>query len=330
MRRDQRPRRHALERGVDRGEHHARLLAALQAREPRQRRHALRHDAGMRRHAVVRQAIPGGKLVDLDFGREERERARKLRHARPVAADHHEAGRRRVRLRRDSAGEIGDDQALGAVRDARERQGAAGNEKFGGRLRHQAAPRKSRMLAEHRRVELRRRFAARPSPTRAGPAPARPSAARTRPRPPRSCCAICASAKRPVIRSTSRMPRCQARNSRRRRRSSRPSLEIGVPLMSATVRNTKSPDVPGRADIATEAANVSGPSAAFGAILLCWIRHERAQSAARLRTAVPHQSVSRNGRAAVLSPRSRTRPRDRPAHRCRNTPMRAASRTAGS
>ena len=60
----------------------------LQAREPRQRGHALRHDAGMRRHAVVGQAIPGGKLVDLDLGREERERARKLRHARPVAADH--------------------------------------------------------------------------------------------------------------------------------------------------------------------------------------------------------------------------------------------------
>ena len=35
----------------------------LQAREPRQRRHALRDDAGMRRHAVVGQAVPGREFA---------------------------------------------------------------------------------------------------------------------------------------------------------------------------------------------------------------------------------------------------------------------------
>ena len=83
-------------------------------------------DAGMRRHAVVGQAVPGRELQHLDVGREERERARERRHARAVAADHQQAGRRRVRPRRDRAREIGDDQAFGAVGDAGERQRLAG------------------------------------------------------------------------------------------------------------------------------------------------------------------------------------------------------------
>ena len=58
--------------------------------KPRQRHHALRHDGGMRRHPVVRQAIPGREFQDLDVGREEAERARQHRHARAVAADHRE------------------------------------------------------------------------------------------------------------------------------------------------------------------------------------------------------------------------------------------------
>ena len=59
LRRDQAARRHALQRGIDGGKHDARPLAAFQAGEARQRGHALRHDAGMRRHAVVGQAVPG-------------------------------------------------------------------------------------------------------------------------------------------------------------------------------------------------------------------------------------------------------------------------------
>ncbi len=45
--------------------------------------------------------------------------------------------------------------------------------------------------------------------------------------------AISASAKRPSIRSISRMPRCQARNSSLRRRRSSPSLDRVVPVMRA-------------------------------------------------------------------------------------------------
>ena len=48
---DQVARRHALQRGVDGGEQHRGLLAALDAGEPRQRGHALRHDAA---HAATR------------------------------------------------------------------------------------------------------------------------------------------------------------------------------------------------------------------------------------------------------------------------------------
>ncbi len=121
--------RHALERGVDGGEQHRRPLAALDAREPRQRGHALRHDAGMRRHPVVGQAIPGREFQHRDVGREERKRARQ---APPCAG---RRGRRRARLvagasrpRRDRAREIGDDQAFGAVGDAGERERPAGRQ----------------------------------------------------------------------------------------------------------------------------------------------------------------------------------------------------------
>ena len=117
-------RRHALQDGVDGGEQHRRLLAALDAGEPRQRRHALRHHAGMRRHAVVGQAIPGRKFQHLDVGREEGERARQRRHARAVAADHHEADRRRARRRRRPRGR--DRRAPGLRRRRRRRQAVSG------------------------------------------------------------------------------------------------------------------------------------------------------------------------------------------------------------
>ena len=61
------------------------------------------------------------------------------RHARAVAADHEQAGRRRVGARRNSARQIGDHQAFGAVGDAGERQRPAGRKEFGGRFRHASA-----------------------------------------------------------------------------------------------------------------------------------------------------------------------------------------------
>ena len=141
---DQVARRHALQRGVDRGEQHRGLLAALDAGEPRQRGHALRDDGAVRRHAVVGQAVPGRELQHLDVGREERQRARQRRHPRSVAADHQRARRRRIGPRRDRAGEIGNDQAFGAVGDVGQRQRPVGRQQFGGRLgrhfRHRLAP----------------------------------------------------------------------------------------------------------------------------------------------------------------------------------------------
>src|SRR4029079_10224912 len=52
----------------------------------------------------------------------------------------------------------------------------------------------------------------------------------------------CASANPPSTRSISRMPRCQQRKSRRRRRGSRPSLERFVPVVTACLQRQK----PGR------------------------------------------------------------------------------------
>src|ERR1700730_15874621 len=59
LRRDGLARRHPLHDGVDRGQHDQRLVAALQSRQPRQRGQPLRQDAAMRRHPVVRLAVPG-------------------------------------------------------------------------------------------------------------------------------------------------------------------------------------------------------------------------------------------------------------------------------
>jgi hypothetical protein len=51
--------RDAQQRCVDSGEQDRRPLMALFARQPRESDHALRHDTGMRRNTVVRQAVPG-------------------------------------------------------------------------------------------------------------------------------------------------------------------------------------------------------------------------------------------------------------------------------
>ena len=129
-------RRHALQHRIDGGEQHRRLVAPGDAREPRQRGHALRHDAGVRRYAVIGLAVPGGKLQHLEVGREECDRPRQRRHARAVAADHQRAGCGRVLSRRHRAGEIGDDQAFRTVRHVGKRQRPAGRQKFGWRIRH--------------------------------------------------------------------------------------------------------------------------------------------------------------------------------------------------
>ena len=135
VRRREVARRHALQRGVTRGEQHRGLVAALHAGEPRQRGHALRHHAGIRRHPVIGQTIPGREFHGQNIGPEEGERARQRRHALAVAADHAERDCRRVQPRRDGAREIGQHQALGAVGDLSERERPAGLQQCSGRCR---------------------------------------------------------------------------------------------------------------------------------------------------------------------------------------------------
>ena len=95
---------------------------------------ALRQNAAMRRDAVIGLAVPGRELHHRQIGREEFQRARQLLHARPVAADHGKADRRRLRPRGDGAREIGDDEAFGALGDIGKRQRAAGRQQRGGRF----------------------------------------------------------------------------------------------------------------------------------------------------------------------------------------------------
>src|SRR5262249_46786579 len=75
-----------------------------------------------------------------------------------------------------------------------------------------------------------------------------------------NCCTV-ASAKRPMIKSISRMPRCQERNRSLRRRTSSPWLERVVPViigfLAARDATPKSPDGPGAGHIATLTAYVS-------------------------------------------------------------------------
>ncbi len=88
----------------------------------------------MRRDAVVGLAVPGRELHHREIRREELERAGKLLHPRPVAADHGEADRGLLRPGGNGAREIGDDEALGAFGDIGERQHPAGREQLCGRL----------------------------------------------------------------------------------------------------------------------------------------------------------------------------------------------------
>src|SRR5581483_5454368 len=94
-------------------------------------------DAAMRRHAVVRQAIPGRKLQRRNVRREERQPARQRGHARRVAAHRNETHRWRIRPRGDRAREIAEDKPFGTIRNARKRERTAGFQKIGGRTRHQ-------------------------------------------------------------------------------------------------------------------------------------------------------------------------------------------------
>jgi hypothetical protein len=82
----------------------------------------------MRRDAVVRQAVPGRQFLHHDVGREEGKSTRQRRHARAIAADHHETRRRRLAAGGHRPRQVGDHQAFGAIGDARQRQRLAGRQ----------------------------------------------------------------------------------------------------------------------------------------------------------------------------------------------------------
>ena len=134
LRRHHLARRHALHDGVDGRQHDQRLVAALQARQPRQRGQALRQDAAMRRHPVIGLAVPCRKLHHRQIGSEEFQRPRELLHARTVAADNGKAYRRRFWSCRYGTRQIGYDQPLRAFGDIGKGQRAAGGQQRGRRF----------------------------------------------------------------------------------------------------------------------------------------------------------------------------------------------------
>src|SRR3954453_21168636 len=90
---------------------------------------------------------------------------------------------------------------------------------------------------------------------------------------------MAASAKRPRMRSISRVPRCQQRNNSRFRRSSRPLLDRVEPVIFHFQSNAKSPDVPGGVDIASGSVNVSrGLWEKAGIYWLRRLRHDKIAS----------------------------------------------------
>ncbi|MGY4376326.1 hypothetical protein ACVWZ3_003965 [Bradyrhizobium sp. i1.3.6] len=88
----------------------------------------------MRRDAVIGLAVPGRKGQHRQIGREELQRALELLHSPAVAADHGKADGRFLRPCGDGTGEIGDDEALGALGNIGKRQRAAGRKQLGRRL----------------------------------------------------------------------------------------------------------------------------------------------------------------------------------------------------
>ena len=123
VRRDEFARRHALQRGVDRREQHRRLVAALDARKPRQRGHALRHHrrhwatpgrkAGNPRPGIPSSRISGPKNASARDSAAMRWPSRQITASEIAGAS---------RPRRNGAREIGQHQTFGAVGDLRQRE----------------------------------------------------------------------------------------------------------------------------------------------------------------------------------------------------------------
>src|SRR5262249_40761751 len=155
----------------------------------------------------------------------------------PVAAHHQQA--RRLRPCRNGAREIGQHQALGAIGDAGERERPAAEKQFGRRLRHwfhvgspaakwKARRRRNRSVSSESESATGSTTSENSSGSGMSISHSKSSSSRSLIR------SIQASAKRPMIRSISRLPRCQARNNSRRRRGSSPSEDLLLPVIAST------------------------------------------------------------------------------------------------
>jgi hypothetical protein len=80
-------RRHLLQHGVDVRHHNRRPIVGLAPCECRQCCQACRFDVRLRRHPIVGQAIPGGKIQHRDVRREERQRVQRAAFRRIVGGD---------------------------------------------------------------------------------------------------------------------------------------------------------------------------------------------------------------------------------------------------
>src|SRR5262249_17010489 len=160
----------------------------------------------------------GGKFLHRKIRGKERERARERGHARAVAANHCETDRGGIGTRHDSTSEIGDRQAFGTVRHAGQRDRAAREKKLGRTLRHYRFALSARSPLRLKSRQRRNSGVScaegtlnspviQPSSSRSGTSLSTSNVASSSS--VRS--AISASAKRPMIRSISRMPRCQQR-----------------------------------------------------------------------------------------------------------------------
>src|SRR5262249_54565773 len=211
--RDKIPRWDPLERGIDGGEENRRRLILLRAGNPGEHGHALGDERGMRRNPIIGQAVPGRKLKRNDIGGEESQRAGERAHALPVPAyDDEKAYGSGISARRSGAGKVGDDQSLGAVGNSGKRQRAVGCQQIGRRSGHAQLVRSGSWLnSRSRRNSAVSKFAGTSTwwITQASSSPSGTSSNCSNSA--SSCslnCAMAASAKRPMIRSTSRMPRC--------------------------------------------------------------------------------------------------------------------------
>ena len=230
-------RRHALQDGVDRRRENARAPGGgARTRKPRQHRHPPRRDRRIGRDAIIGLAIPAGEIEHLDLRRGEGQRFVEGAGALLVARDMDEHDGALLRRRRQRPGEIGDAKGIEPVR-----QGGQDERAF---LASSAVARLRSVTGQSSDASARASDMDRPG---MGMKPAQPpntgvskddgisSFAR---QPAENVAilrfekrlvivnsaslrwAISASAKRPISKSVSRMPRCHERNKARLRRGS--------------------------------------------------------------------------------------------------------------